>query len=185
MQSKLSKLFHYSSAAYWWSSDYGAAEAEQVLRQILPPTKTLDKKNSTLDEVQRWLQRKPQRKFPGEPVREPWCPALISVVCLFLFVTSRSTWMFLSLEPSVFWHIEFSHSSLWKEINNSFIYSTMSAASAAKLPFPFCRIPLSRSFLILYPLEIPLIYFYFLSNFHFAFYLPYSYGSFNIFQIIL
>lgn len=125
------------------------------------------------------------RKFPGEPVREPWCPALISVVCLFLFVTSRSTWMFLSLEPSVFWHIEFSHSSLWKEIHNSFIYSTMSAASAAKLPFPFCRIPLSRSFLILYPLEIPLIYFYFLSNFHFAFYLSYSYGSFNIFQIIL
>lgn len=28
-------------------------------------------------------------------MREPWCPALISVVCLFLFVTSRSTWMFL------------------------------------------------------------------------------------------
>lgn len=52
-------------------------------------------------------------------------------------------------------------------------------------PFHFAESLLPRSLLILYLLEIPLIYFYFLSNFHFAFYLSYSYGSFNTFQFIL
>lgn len=127
------------------SSNYSAAEAEQILRQILAPTKTLDKKSSNLDEVQRDKQTSSaaQRKFPGAPVREPWCPVFVSVVGLLLLFTSCSSWVSLALEPSCFWHIELSHSPLWKETHNSFIYSTTSAASAAKLPFPFCRIPVA------------------------------------------
>lgn len=127
------------------SSDCSPAEAQQVLRQVLPPAKSLDKKNRTLDEVQRDKQTNyvSQSKFPGEPEREPWCPGLVSAVGLLLFFPSCSTWMSLALEPSCFWYTEFSHSPLWKEAHNSFIYLTTSAASAAKLPFPFCRIPVA------------------------------------------
>lgn len=52
-------------------------------------------------------------------------------------------------------------------------------------PFHFAGSLLPHSLLILHPLEIPLIYFYFLSNFNFVFCLSYSNGFFNIFQFIL
>lgn len=39
--------------------------------------------------------------------------------------------------------LNFSHSPLWKQAHNSFIYSPMSATSVTKLPFPFYRIPIA------------------------------------------
>lgn len=137
------------------NSNRSPAEAEQVLGQIcLPPNtgqkgQTLSQETTTtLAKAQRDKQTSyiSQSKSPGEPAREPRHAALVP-----------QWWAYSSCPPSaprggtspcprnvlVSVILNFSHSPLWKQTHNSFIYSTMSAASVTKLPFPFCRIPVA------------------------------------------
>lgn len=88
----------------------------------------------------------PQSKPPGEAEREPQNPALMPWWWAYSCCQHLAPRGWPSPCPKNFLVsdiLNFSRSSLWKQTHNSFIYSTMSAASVTKLPLPFCRIPVA------------------------------------------
>ena len=136
------------------NSDCSPAEAEQVLRQVLLPTEPLDKKDKPCSSRQAppWLKHSetsrpvmyhranPQENQKGSHSIQHSCLSggLTPVLPALLHVDGPHP------APGMILFLIYRISPILlreKKTHNSFIYSTMSAASVTKLPFPFCRIP--------------------------------------------